>query len=245
MRVIIADDHSLFRDGFASLLTARGHDVVGEAQNGEEAVRLAQTLQPDVVLMDVTMPVMSGLVATRLIKATVPDVKVVMVTASEDDQDLFEAIKAGAEGFVNKNLESTRFFELLEGLPRGEAVLTPALAARIIAEFARQPRGGRETSRRSSSAQVVSPEDLTDREMDVLRLIVEGLSRREISEGLCVSENTVKFHLRNILDKLHLRNRAEVVAYAMRHGLVETGASERPGDRAIEETGRPDEGATE
>ncbi|HUE75236.1 MAG TPA: response regulator transcription factor [Chloroflexota bacterium] len=229
MRIVVADDHPLFRDGFTSLLTARGHDVVGEASDGGAALELARTLRPDVVLMDVSMPRMGGLEATRLIKATLPEVKVVMVTASENDRDLFEAIKAGAEGFVNKNLESDRFFELLEGVTRGEAVLTPALAARIMSEFARQPsaaEGQPSTSvdppRRPAASTPSGAEALTERDMDVLRLVVEGLSRRETADRLVVSENTVKFHLRNILDKLHLRNRAEVVAYAMRHGLTES-----------------------
>jgi DNA-binding NarL/FixJ family response regulator len=231
MRIVVVDDHALFRDGFTSLLTARGHDVVGEASDGSDALELVRTLRPDVVLMDVSMPRMGGLEATRLIKATLPEVKVVMVTASENDRDLFEAIKAGAEGFVNKNLESDRFFELLEGVTRGEAVLTPALAARIMSEFARQPPAAEGPPRRpiATTTAPQGAEELTEREMDVLRLVVEGLSRREIADRLVVSENTVKYHLRNILDKLHLRNRAEVVAYAMRHGL--TGPPGNGGER--------------
>src|SRR4051794_19738727 len=137
MRVLIADDHPLFRDGLRSLLEARGIDVVGEARNGREAVEQARRLRPDVLLMDLQMPEMNGLEATRLLSAQMPDVKVVMLTASADDADLFEAIKSGAQGFIIKNLDSEEFFRLLEGVARGEPALTPALARRLLGEFAR------------------------------------------------------------------------------------------------------------
>ncbi len=213
MRVLIADDHPLFRDGMRSLLEARGVDVVGEAKNGREAVELANRLRPDVVLMDLTMPEMNGLAATRLLSAELPEVKVVILTASEDDADLFESIKSGAQGYLLKNLASDEFFRLLEGVARGEPALTPSLARKLLHEFARPPATQRATT---------APEQLTEREQEVLSLLVQGVtSNRELAERLVVSENTVKYHLRNILDKLHVQNRAQVVAYAMRHGLVE------------------------
>jgi DNA-binding NarL/FixJ family response regulator len=220
MRVLIADDHPLFRDGLRSLLEARGLDVVGEAQNGREAVALAQQLEPDVVLMDLFMPEVNGLAATRLISAHQPRVKVVLLTASEDDADLFEAIKSGAQGFLPKHLASQEFFRLLEGVGAGEPALTPHLARKLLTEFAHpaaRPSGG--------------PDQLTEREQEVLELLVQGItSNRELAERLVVSENTVKYHLRNILDKLHVQNRAQVVAHALRHGLVEP-ASPPPPDR--------------
>ena len=212
MRVLIADDHSLFRDGLRSLLEARGVDVVGEAPCGRLAVSLARQECPDVVLMDLAMPDLNGLEATRLIVAECPAVKVVVLTASEDDADLFEAIKSGAQGYLLKNLESDQFFRLLEGVARGEPALTPSLARKLLAAFG--------TSRATDHAER-SPDSLTDREQEVLELLVQGVtSNRDLADRLAVSENTVKYHLRNILDKLHLQNRAQVVSYAVRHGLV-------------------------
>jgi len=215
MRVLIADDHPLFRDGLRSLLEARGIDVVGEARNGREAVEQTKRLRPDVVLMDLNMPEVGGLAATRLISAEQPEAKVVVLTASEDDTDLFEAIKSGAQGYLFKNLASDEFFRLLEGVARGEPALTPGLARKLLGEFARPPA--------PATPAVDGPQSLTDREREVLDLLVQGVtSNRDLAERLVVTENTVKYHLRNILDKLHVQNRAQVVAYAVRHGMVGT-----------------------
>ncbi len=212
MRVLIADDHALFRDGLRSLLEAHGVDVVAEARDGREAVELARIHRPDVVLMDLAMPEMGGLGATRLITAELSEVAVVVLTASEDDADLFEAVKSGAQGFLPKDLEARRLFELLEGVARGEPALTPALARKVLGALA-QPS----PTPREQTADV-----LTEREQEVLELLVKGVtSNRELARMLFVSENTIKYHLRNILDKLHLQNRAQVIAYAVRHGLVD------------------------
>jgi len=212
MRIVIADDHTLFRDSLRSLLTARGFEVVGEAREGREAVELARCLQPDIVLMDLSMSGLDGLAATRLISAEMPQVKVVVLTGSDDDSKLFEAIKSGAQGYLLKNLESKEFFSLLEGVGRGEPALTPLLASKLLQEFARPPR---------PAAEAHDPDALTDREREVLELLVRGVtSNRKLAKHLGVSENTVKFHVRNILDKLHLHNRAQVVGFALRHGMV-------------------------
>ncbi len=216
MRVLIADDHALFRDGLRSLLEAHGIDVVAEARNGREAVELARIHRPEVVLMDLAMPELDGLGATRLLTAELPEIAVVVLTASEDDEDLFEAVKSGAQGFLPKDLEATRFFELLAGVTRGEPALTPALARKVLGAF----------SRSDPKPAPSAPDALTDREREVLELLVAGVtSNRDLAERLFVSENTVKYHLRNILQKLHVQNRAQVIAYAVRHGLVVPGES--------------------
>jgi len=215
MNILIADDHALFRDSLRSLLEAHGLNVIGEARNGREAVELAGRLKPDIVLMDLSMPELDGLAATRLISADQPGVKVVVLTASDEDAKLFEAIKSGAQGYLLKNLESDEFFALLEGIGRGEPGLTPALARKLLLEFARPAA--------PASAPQNDPDALTEREREVLELLVQGItSNRKLARELGVSENTVKFHVRNILDKLHLHNRAQVVSYAIRNKIVET-----------------------
>jgi DNA-binding NarL/FixJ family response regulator len=220
MKILIADDHALFRDSLRSLLEAHGLEVVGEAKNGREAYELARQLQPDVVLMDLSMPEVDGLAATRLISAELPAVKVVVLTASDDDAKLFEAIKSGAQGYLLKNLDSEEFFALLERTERGEPALTPAIARKLLEEFARPPKA-------AAVPAVNDPDPLTEREREILELLVEGVtSNRKLAQHLGVSENTVKFHVRHVLDKLHLHNRAQVVGYALRHGLVE----QREGD---------------
>jgi DNA-binding NarL/FixJ family response regulator len=214
MNILIADDHTLFRDSLRSLVEAHGLTVVGEAKNGREAVELARRLKPDIVLMDLSMPEMDGLAATRLISAELPEVKVVILTASDEDAKLFEAIKSGAQGYLLKNLESEEFFGLIDGIGRGEPGLTPTLARKLLQEFARPVQ---------AQTQTHDPDALTEREREVLELLVQGItSNRKLARQLGVSENTVKFHVRNILDKLHLHNRAQVVSYAIRHKIVET-----------------------
>ncbi|MDH3404878.1 MAG: response regulator transcription factor [Acidobacteriota bacterium] len=218
MRILIADDHTLFRDSLRSLLEARDQEVVGEADNGAAAIKLAWDLKPDLVLMDLLMPEMDGLEATKRLVAELPEVKVVILTASEEDAHLFEAIKSGAKGYLTKNLESDQFFTLLDGVGRGEPALSAVLARKLLEEFAR-PRAAKD----------FDPDALTGREQDVLELMVEGTtSNRELAESLGVTENTVKFHVRNILDKLHLHNRAQVVGYALRHHMVEPGDDSEP-----------------
>ena len=211
MKVLVADDHPLFRDGIISLLTARNFEVVGQAGDGRQAVEKVRALRPDLVLMDINMPVMSGLEAIRLIKAENPKVKIVVLTVSDEDEKLFEAIKSGADGYLLKSLESDEFFHLLTGLPRGETPISPLLAAKILQEFAHLQRGKGE-------------ETLTEREQEVLRLLAQGALNKEIAAALVISENTVKYHVKNIMEKLHLRNRGQVIAYATRHNLDE----ERP-----------------
>jgi len=215
MRILIADDHALFRDGLRSLLQSQGHEVVGEAPNGKMAVELAKKLRPDLVLMDISMPELNGVAATRELSVQLPEVKVVILTASEQDDTLFEAIKAGAQGYLLKNLEADEFFALLDGVGRGEPALTPGLARKLLHEFAKPATATAESAPNM-------PDSLTDREREVLELMVEGVTaNRKMAKRLGVSENTVKFHVRNILDKLRLNNRAQAVGYALRHNMVD------------------------
>lgn len=204
MRVLIVDDHPLFRDGLATLLHARGMEIVGEANNGAEALEQARALLPDLILMDIHMPQMDGLEATRLIKLEMPATKIVILTVSDDDENLFEAVKSGAHGYLLKNMPSQQFFETLTGVANGDAPIQRGLAEKILNEFAERARA----------------EELTDREKQVLSLVAEGATNRDIASRLNVSENTIKFHLKNILEKLHLRNRAQAAAYAIRAGLL-------------------------
>ena len=211
MRILLADDHALIRDGVASLVGAWGHDVVGQAANGDEAVVLVERLHPDLVLMDVRMPGSSGLDATRRIAVLHPEVAIVMLTVSEDEDDLFEAIKAGARGYLLKNLEAAELRSMLDAVARGEAAISPATALRIIRELAHPAASGDGT---------VAADPLTEREIEVLGLVTAGLRNKEIGARLGISENTAKFHLRNILEKLHAESRTELATRAIREGLI-------------------------
>jgi DNA-binding NarL/FixJ family response regulator len=211
LRVLLADDHALFRAGIASLLRAYGAEVVGQAGNGLEAVDLTRRLKPDLVLMDITMPDCNGFEATRLIKAERPETRIVIVTVFNDDEHLFEAIKSGAEGYLLKDASEDEFERTLELVAAGEPALSPVLATKILEEFGRVAREG--------SAREVGG-DLSPREREVLELVARGNTNREVAAALHLSEHTVNFHMKNILAKLHSKNRTEAVAHAVRAGLV-------------------------
>ena len=218
MRILLADDHALFRDGLASLLGAWGHEIVGQASNGQEAIDATEHLQPDLVLMDVRMPVLSGLDATRELGRRNVAAAIVILTVSEDEADLFEAIKAGARGYLLKSVDAAQLRTMIEAIERGEVAITPAIAARILDLWiaTETTRGGAATGRPEPS----DPDRLTPRELEVLRLVTKGLRNKEIAFELGISENTAKFHLRNILDKLHAESRTEVAARAVRDQLI-------------------------
>jgi DNA-binding NarL/FixJ family response regulator len=219
-RVVIADDHPLFRDGVAALLKSRGFDVVGEAGDGLAAFEMARQLRPEMILMDINMPRLDGLAATRLVMTELPETRVVILTISDDDANLFEAIKSGAQGYLLKNTETQTFFELLNAAAAGEAPISRKLASKLLQEFARQASAPREPA--------PVTDQMSDREKDVLRLVAEGLTNRDIAARMNLSENTVKYHLKNILQKLHLRNRAQAVAYAHQSGLLKDAAPGGP-----------------
>lgn len=213
IRILLVDDHTLFRKGLVSLLATQDDiEVVGEAFNGNEALKIARELMPDLILMDIWMPECDGLEATKKIKEEIPYVKIVMLTVSDDDYSLFEAIKSGAQGYLLKNLEPEELFNLIRGIFHGEAPISRSLAARILDEFATKTRG----DNRFSS---ITPR-LTQREKEVLRLLVNGASNKQIASSLNITENTVKNHLRNIMEKLHLHNRVQVAVYAVKKGIA-------------------------
>ncbi len=213
IRVLLVDDHALFRKGIASILASeRGFEVVGEAGDGLEALERAKELMPDVILMDIFMPGANGLEATRRIKETFPYVKIVMLTVSEEDQNLFEAIKSGAQGYLLKKIEPQELFAMLKGVVQGDAPISRAMAGKILGEFARQAR--------RAAATPLPGADLSPREKEVLGLLTQGKSNKEIAVDLAIAENTVKNHLKNILEKLHLENRVQAATFALREGLV-------------------------
>jgi DNA-binding NarL/FixJ family response regulator len=211
LRVLVADDHRLFRQGLIGLMRTRRDlvEVIGEASTGEEVVRLAAQLRPDVVLMDIQMPEGDGLQATACIRAAFPDMAVIMLTASESDEHLYEAVRLGAAGYLLKNLDAEELFELLQGVSQGEAALTRAMASRLLKNVAHHAQHS-ESDR----------DALTEREIEVLRLVAQGASNPQIAEKLFITVNTVKVHLRNILEKLRVENRAQAAAYAVRCGIV-------------------------
>jgi DNA-binding NarL/FixJ family response regulator len=217
IRILIADDHALVRGGFAMILRAEvDMEVVGECGDGEEAVSAALRLAPDVVLMDVRMPRLDGIEATRRILATNPSVRVLVLTIFDQDDYVFEALAAGASGFLLKDIEPEELVRAVRIIARGDALLAPSVTRRLVGELVRE-RPRLAATRRLG--------DLTERETDVLREIARGLSNHEIAERLSVSETTVKTHVTHLLDKLELRDRVHAVIYAFEVGLAAPGSS--------------------
>lgn len=215
VRVLVADDQALFRRGLGVVLEGdSGVEITGEAEDGEAAVERARELVPDVVLMDVRMPRLDGIEAARRIRADVPSTKILMLTVSDDEDDLFEAIKAGANGYLLKEISVEDVAESIKAVAQGESRITPSMASKLLVEFNAMAK------RADERPQVPGPV-LTPREMEVLRLVAKGMSNRDIATELFISENTVKNHVRNILEKLHLHNRMEAVIYAMREKLLD------------------------
>src|SRR5665811_495720 len=214
IRILLADDTALFRTAIAELVDGQdGLTVVGEAENGLEAVEKANALKPDLVVMDVEMPVMDGVEATRLIREQLPGVRVVMLTVSEADEHLFDAIRFGAQGYLLKNLRPAELFDLIRAVMRDEAALSPSIAGRLLGQI----RNGA----MASQVEDAQPDTaaLTPRELEVLRLVADGLSNKEIAAKLFITEGTVKNHVHNALEKLQLENRTQAAAYIVRQGL--------------------------
>ncbi|HZN13840.1 MAG TPA: response regulator transcription factor [Acidimicrobiales bacterium] len=215
IRVLIADDQPLYRRGLEVVLHTEEHiEVVGEAENGEEAIAKAEELAPDVVLMDVRMPKINGIEATKEIRDRVPTTKILMLTVSDEDSDLYEAIKAGASGYLLKEVSVEEVADSIRAVMQGESKITPSMASKLINEFSAM-------SKRADERQRLPVPALTARELEVLKLVAKGMSNREIADELFISENTVKNHVRNILEKLHLHSRMEAVMYALREKLLD------------------------
>ena len=214
-RVLIADDQAIFRRGLCSMLgTEPGIVVIGEAEDGEEAVTKAADLAPDVVVMDVRMPRMTGIEAARRIRDETPTTKIVMLTISDEEDDLYAAIKAGANGYLLKDVAVDEIAEAVHDVMAGQSRISPAMASKLLSEFSSLAQ------KADAKAQAAGPV-LTNRELEVLRHVAKGQSNKEIGGDLFISENTVKNHVRNILEKLHLHSRMEAVLYAMRRELLD------------------------
>jgi DNA-binding NarL/FixJ family response regulator len=235
MRILLVDDHGLFIEGLRNLLQAGGYEVVGAAYDGLEALQLARELQPDLILMDIRMPNLDGLKATRLIKSEIPDIKIIMLTTSAEDSDLCEALKSGASGYLLKNLKPNVLFSYLEGLSRGESPISRELCACLLREFTHQsavldgdereiPEPDIDIEFQPSEAR---PSVITARQFEILEMVATGMTYKEVGAALDISENTVKYHMGEIINRLHVKNREQVVAYAVRTGLVHLQAGGR------------------
>jgi two-component system NarL family response regulator len=222
MRVLIADDYPLLIDGLISLLEAHGIEVAGTANDGQAAVTQALMLEPDLVLMDIRMPVMNGLAATRLIKAQRPEMKIVILTTSAEDEDLFEAIKSGACGYLLKITSGSAFIDALHGLEQGVPPFSPGLAERLLREFARlsDEKASTDENGVKRGKGEAEKELLTERQKEVLKLVAVGFTYKEVGARLSLSEVTVRYHMSEIMEHLHLEHRSQVIAYAANHGLI-------------------------
>src|SRR5436190_4570413 len=215
IRVLIVDDHALFRRGLMLVLESEeGIEVVGEAEDGDDGVTKAQDLAPDVVLMDVRMPRVGGIEATRRLADSMPTCKIIMLTVSDEEDDLYEAIKAGATGYLLKEISIEEVADAVRAVMQGQTLISPSMASKLIQEF-------NNLAKRADEKQQVPAPRLTDRELEVLKLVAKGLTNRDIADALYISENTVKNHVRNILEKLHLHSRMEAVVYAVREKLLD------------------------
>ena len=214
VRVVIVDDQELFRRGLTMLIDAEDDiDVVGQAADGVAATELAASAVPDVILMDIRMPKRSGIDACLAIKAVVPSANIIMLTVSDEESDLYDAIKNGASGYLLKDSSTDEVAQAIRFVAEGQSLITPSMATKLLDEF-------KQMSRQGTRQQINAPR-LTDRELEVLRLVARGHNNREIAKELFISENTVKNHVRNILEKLQLHSRMESVMYAVREKLLD------------------------
>ena len=215
IRVMIVDDHALFRRGLNMVLQEEDDiEVVGEAGDGHEALTTAEEAMPDVVLMDVRMPKRSGIEATTQMKDLLPNCKILMLTISDEEADLYEAIKAGASGYLLKEISIEEVANAVRAVHAGQSLISPSMASKLLSEFATMVK-------KTDDRQTFPAPRLTNRELEVLKLVAKGANNRDIAKELFISENTVKNHVRNILEKLHLHSRMEAVVYAVREKMLD------------------------
>lgn len=211
IRLLLVDDQALFREGLHVLLSVQpDFEVVGEASNGQEALRQAERLQPDIVLMDLRMPILDGVAATRQLRAILPDCRVIVLTTFDDDEYVFDGLRAGAIGYLLKDVPSEKLYEAIRTAARGESFLQPSIAAKVVSEFAR-------LTQRPIPSSHMAIEQLSEREVEILHFIEKGASNKEIARELVLAEGTVKNHVTNILSKLGLRDRTQAAIYARKH----------------------------
>jgi DNA-binding NarL/FixJ family response regulator len=222
MKVLLVDDNRLMLEGLQNLLEAHDIEVVGTTADGLASVDLVRELKPDLILMDICMPGCNGLFVTRLIKAEMPDAKIIILTTSIDDHDLFEAVKSGASGYLVKSMDSNELVDALLQAHQGTPPFSPGLAAKLLDEFARLNNSGRSLSSKgiSETTDQGIRGALNPRQIEVLTLLAEGLSYKEIGARLFLSPRTIKYHMVEIMDRLHLEKRAQVLAYAGKMGLT-------------------------
>lgn len=216
MKLMLVDDHPLFIESLQYLLQTYGIDVSGIANDGKEAVLKARLLKPDIVLMDIMMPVCSGIDALKLIKAELPDTKIVMLTASEEDEHLFEAVKYGASGYLLKTANAQTLVNTLSDLEKGEVPLSPELAAQVLGEFRRNAAVKAEVRTEDEAPK----NRLTPRQIEILEMVARGVTYKEAGEALGLTERTLKYHMGRIIQLLHMENRSQVIAYAVRMGII-------------------------
>lgn len=215
IRVLLADDQALFREGLETLLSFhKDIEIIGQASSGQEAVDLALKFRPDVILMDMQMPILNGVGATRRLKNTLPDCRVIMLTTFNDNETVFEALRAGAVGYLLKDVGSAQLADSIRATARGESILDPSVAAKVVAEFSRV------SNMVAATSSTVLPEPLSEREVELLRLIASGSSNKEIAEALFITEGTVKNHITHILGKLGVRDRTQAALRAKEIGLI-------------------------
>ena len=215
IKVLIVDDHTLFRRGIASVLSNQEElEVIGEASDGLEAIEKAKELSPELILMDLNMPRCTGLEAIQALQAERPEINVLVLTVSETEADLFAAIKYGARGYLLKKSEPEELIHAIISIAQGGVIISPLMATKLLTEFKDLSSGV------EKKAPVTQDSDLTPRESEVLQLVAQGSTNKEIADSLFISENTVKTHLQNIMEKLHLANRSQAAAYAIKKGLV-------------------------
>ncbi len=215
IKVLVVDDHTLFRRGITAVLANRENlEVVGEASDGLEAIEKAEAIVPDIIVMDLNMPRCSGLEATQALQAKMPQVNILVLTISENEADLFAAVKFGAKGYILKNTEPEELIQAILHIAQGGVIVSPIMATKLLTEFQ-----GLEAEGKREAIQETEP-NLSPREGEVLQLVAQGATNKQIADSLFISENTVKTHLRNIMEKLHLANRSQAAAYAVERGLV-------------------------